>query len=271
MFTYANQSRSPLNIIGDGFRLFKSSFSKVWLWQLLNILAFFIPPGAVGIFMGMADQRQLGFLQALLCLVVFVVGFFMVAFSYLIVMIRMHRVAIQGDYSFAAVKRVAFRKSWSLLLLMVLFVTISFLLFRVSMFFESPTVYVVGAFLMVPWLYVLVTYSLFAPNLVIDQLSLMQTIKQGFAFIQGQWWRTAWVLLLSYLIIFVIDSISKWIWSVTIVPLLNLGVTDKDAVMLIPSLIVNFVGAMFLVAVLLAQWSDLKLRYAAKKDLQLNA
>jgi hypothetical protein len=264
MFTYAAQPLSPMKIIKDAFQLFKCSFSKVWLYQLAVVLAF-----------GVIYFKSVGF-DMLMNLLIVVAIFF-----YLAVLTRMHRVTTQDDGGPAAITRVAFRKMWPYAFLIILFWPIAALIlfFVISMagfsgFSSSIAWCVVGALLAVLWLYSLVAFKLFAPILVVDGLPFDKTIKYSFALVRGQWWRTLWVWLLSSFILIVIAVGGGFVVGFIfgfVGAFMSGAAIVMNVVMSILQAAVLLVMPIFGMAIQLVQLNDLKLRYAAKKGLQLNA
>jgi hypothetical protein len=270
MFIYATQPRSPMKIIKDAFQLFKRSFSKVWLYQLGVVLAL----GVIYFAKNMIN-KLVGFDMWVNLLIIVAI------FFYLTVLIRMHRVATQDDGGPAVITRVAFRKTWPYVFLIILFWPIAALILLIPLSFAGFSGFsssiawcVVGALLAVLWLYSLVAFKLFAPILIVDGLPFDKTIKYSFALVRGQWWRTLWVWLLSSFILTVIAVGGGFVVGF----ILGFAGTFMSGAANIMTVVTKILQAaallvlpIFAIAVQLVQLNDLKLRYAAKKGLQLNA
>lgn len=253
MFNYADRPQSPFKVIGDSFRLFKASFPRVWLWQLI-----FSMPAALHFSSILGGDTLIKMHWNVVAIIaVYVIGIIFSLFGGCAVIAIVHRGAVYGDCRFNTVIRFAFRKMWIVFFFMLLLHMVGGVMIGVVLAVHAiPYLpYILGSIFGIFVLYSMLAFILYMPNIIVDDLSFKQALMQSYKLVWGRWWRTFIVMVISYLpylVLLVMAMVVK---------------THQPVVGIVLAFLSAGLGSFFILTSVLAQLHDLKLRYKVKQAL----
>jgi hypothetical protein len=276
MFTYINQPQSPIRVILDGFRLFKTSFFKAWLWQLfltsppIILAALLRTSQDMAVVSGRANTDIEGAISAAVVILSFLALFGVCAVYY-----RIHCIAIQSSCGFKAVMRVVLYKVWLAMVitiicylvmgLMGLLADAMVFLLSAAGFISAPVLtHTVEALLVVVIIYLIFLQNICIVSLLVDDLSLFQAIKQGCLLMWGQGLRTLSVLGMSWILLFLVLFLLLAVLGITVLE-------NYPATSIVLMVVSVTLGALFPYGCVLTQLHDLKLRYAMKRSARVDS
>lgn len=147
------------------------------------------------------------------------------------------------------------------------FFLVCFISYLVALVFMIPAFFFIisatggnSALLLVSFIFIalgvwVLFYIIFVmPLIVMDDEKVFHSFKQSFLLVKGHWWRNFFVFLIVGIIIAIIDAV--------VTAILNLFPAGI-AVELIYTMIMNVISIIAATAILLVQFNDLKIRYAA--------
>ncbi len=272
MFNFSQQPQSIGRIFGDGVRLFKTTFSKVWYWQLLWLIPIIIPslinfPGLDKIqgttpTAGNELINHGGISLLIIGLVIFVVLLIISLFGHCF---NFHRIYTQvtqpnldAKYSLKiAAKKIPTVVGATLLILVgfslvqVLTVGLFMLLWHISGFLAVLAAVVIALPLILAAFFVLLLLSFYIQLIVLDDCGVIQAIKQSCKLVWGNWWRNFIILLGLSIASGVLSLISALIPN----PIISIIVDVAILVVLYP----------WYASTLLVQFNDLKRRHLGFK------
>lgn len=211
MFTFKNQPQSIWNVMGDGFRLYGESISKIWYWQiifmlpiiaitmLLNIVGDWLHPGA-----NTTLSPGLITMSVLTSIITLIISIFAHCFVYK----RVYAIGTQGDSTIKTSLRAARKKIWpilggviALVVLFALIVVPVFMLLIEVLNVGFSTLLVVGILLYLLLFCICLFVILFPLFILLDQQGIFQSIKSSITHVWGNFWRTLFLLILMSILL----------------------------------------------------------------------
>lgn len=253
MFAYAIQPQSPMKVISDSFRLFKASFSKVWLWSVVFLFPFFAM-----FFSGIPASLLRSFsFSSILIVSVVAIAFFLLGQG--VIYFKVHCVAVNGNDKFwLTIKRIL-AKAFPILIVGILWYMANvFVPLMVILLFSNPVIRIILDCASTAAIYVFILPTIFfAPLLVINKFSLLKAIKYGCLLVWNQWARTFFVVVLFNIFISA---------CLTVLPYVLL-MHGYRTVGIVSDFMVLYICFLFSTCLDLAQLHDLKLRCAQKTNM----
>lgn len=201
MYQQAEAPLSVFRLVAQGFRLFGSSFSRVWYWQFL----FLLPSGVLSLAAGFFRPGDSLIIAAIFSGVFMVMALWMV-FGYCFVFNHIHDIALAGEVSAKRSARLAIQKMLPMILAFILaFVMVGIIvigLLSLSLF-DSIAVWIYILSAMVG-IFLIILLQLYPPSLLFDDLSIVKSIKQSIQLVWGNWWRTFGVLAITVILFIVV-------------------------------------------------------------------
>lgn len=245
MYQIAQAPRSISKIISSSIQLYKKSFEKGWFLFLLlafsaalSTLPLFFPVGSPVLIQSPITPAKL---------FVSILSFFLLIYFQAMLICLFDKI---GKDQYSGYKAIAFFSLKKYLIIVGSTVVVFFLIGAGMLLFIFPGLY----------LAVLLMYPIF--SILLDGDGVFSSIKRSAKIVWGKWWRTLIILFIATLIMAGGELIFWWIS----VHLFHLAKHQWSYFII--NLIPSFFLTPWLIAVLLEQYYDLKMRYQLKQTQQ---
>ncbi|HVV68316.1 MAG TPA: hypothetical protein VHE99_04670 [Gammaproteobacteria bacterium] len=272
MFNFATQPQSIVRIFSDSTRLYKTTFLKIWLWQLLwqiplLILSLLDDNSPIAHQLNLPNGTFFSIAGAILALACVLVPLFGCLFNFH----RIYNLVTPPYLTSRASLKIALKKllpaiGATLLIFIIptllwgLVIGVEILLKFISIPLLIILMIVVGIPLLFATLFFFFLVGYYQLAMVLDNCSAVKSIKASCKLVWGHWWRNFFVLLVFSIIQALVTLLALMLTSFLFSSLPTLG--------LVIGMIMVATISLWGFSVLLVQFNDLKLRQQ-RKSLQV--
>jgi len=239
-------------VLDDGIALFRTSFKRVYPYALIGALLMALPSifapdlprdsdvqvtmGPIPALLGLGPMFVIFWIAALVC--------YQIAFA--IVMLKM--VNGVADNPYTSDKNIfvnAFAKGILLLIPTILYFIV---LLLASMAFLIPGI-IVG-----------LSMFLYTPLVVLRNTGIFRSLAASHRLVWGNWWRTATIITVPMILIFVISMIVATVWGLSTSFRIAFDTNEQPAALHLANAVASSLTIPMLVAVMITVMHDLRLR-----------